>query len=409
MIVVYCLDENYIECTALSIKSVKKFNPQAKIVVVSEMPLNFWMEGVEKVTIPLPRQFRTRGANDRITQAAYLKCFLPQLPFDKIIYLDGDTICQGPLNELWEMPCDYINICESHNYGKRQAEELKQEKYGLTGMMVMNLANLRKIGFTETCLEVEKDYPTPPQTGWHHDETCINVACYGLMKFIDKKWDYCRNREYDEPIPEPRAKILHYLGKQKQDMQRIPHYRALEPILDDIRGKRVAIVGNAKSLFDDLKGVEIDTFDFVIRFNRGFITRPECQGTKTDFLILACLLTNDEIQSYNAKWVSNRSTSYVNPVYFTISNHDRRMLRDKLDSQPSTGFMAIDICLEAGAKSIDLFGFDFEQTPTFYNPEGYQTKHDYPMEKQIVLEYERCGLLTINPKTEQQNDKRNKI
>ena len=85
------------------------------------------------------------------------------------------------------------------------------------------------------------------------------------------------------------------------------------------------------------------------------------------------------------------------------------MLRDKLDCQPSTGFMAIDLCLTAGAKSIDLFGFDFEQTPTFYNPEGYQTKHDYPCEKRIVLEYERCGLLTINPKTEKQNDKPNQV
>ena len=143
MIVVYCCDENYIEYTALSIKSVRKFNPNAQIIVVSEMPLNFWMDGVEKVTIQMPKQFRTRGEVDRITNAAYLKCFLTELPYDKILYLDGDTICQGPLNELWEMPCEYINICESHNHGKLQAKDLGHEKYGLTGMMVMNLKNLR--------------------------------------------------------------------------------------------------------------------------------------------------------------------------------------------------------------------------------------------------------------------------
>lgn len=398
MIVVYCLDENYMEFAAISIRSVKKFNPNAKIVIVSERPLNFWMDDVEKITIPLHMKFRNRGDGDRITNAAYLKCFLPQLPYDKIIYLDCDTICQGPLNELWEMPCNYINICESHNYGKKQAADLGHEKYGLAGMMVMNLAMLRKIGFTDTCMVVEERFPTPPLTGWRHDETCINVAAHGMLNFIDKKWDYCRNREYDDPIPEPTAKILHYLGRQKEDMKLIPHYNLLAPILQDIKGKRVAIVGNAKSIFDYTQGAQIDGFDFVIRFNRGFITRPECQGTKTDFLILACLLTSDEIASYNAKWVANRSKSYVNPVYFTISNKDRRFLRDKLDCQPSTGFMAIDLCLTAGAKSIDLFGFDFEQTPTFYNPEGYQTKHDYPTEKRIVKEYEKCGLLTINPK-----------
>ena len=398
MIIVYCCDENYTEYTAYSIRSVRKFNPQAKIVVVSEQPLSVGLDADEFVTIPLPRKFRSRKQNDRITNAAYLKCYLTQLPYEKIIYLDGDTICQGPLNEMWEMPCEYINLCESFEFGKEQAKELGVEKYGLTGMMVMNLDNLRKINFTEKCLDVEANYPTPPVTGWRHDETCINVTLKGNLKFIDQKWNYCRNRQYENPIPEPSAKILHYVGKHKDDMRKIPNYNALQPILDDIKGKRVAIVGNAKSLFDYEQGAQIDEFDFVIRFNKGFITRPECQGTKTDFLILACLLTDDEIQSYNAKWVSNRSTSYVNPVYFTISNHDRRMLRDKLDSQPSTGFMAIDLCLTAGAKSIDLFGFDFEQTPTFYNPEGYQTKHDYPSEKRIVQEYEKCGLLTINSK-----------
>ena len=410
MIVVYCLDDNYKELTAVSIQSVRKFNPNTKIIVVSEYNINFYMDGIECVHIPLPDNMRQRNANDRISKAAYLKCFLTKLPYEKIIYLDGDTICQGPLNELWKMPCEYINLCESHKFGKKQAEELGHEKYGLTGMMVMNLDNLRKVGFSESCINVEKEFPDPPLTGWHHDETCINVAMYDKLTFIDKKWNYCHSREYDDPIPESQAKILHYVGMvSKDEMKRIPNYESIEPIKFDIKGKRVAIVGNAKSIFDFEQGSQIDSFDFVIRFNRGFITRSECQGTKTSLLILACELTSEQIQSYNSKWVANRSMHYNNPVYFTISDQDRKHLKEKLDCQPSTGFMAIDICLTAGAKSIDLFGFDFEQTPTFYNPEGYQTKHDYPKEKQIVLEYERCGLLTINPKTEQQNDKRDKI
>lgn len=406
MIIVYCLDENYKGITALSIRSVRKFNPQAKIVIVSEYDIGFYLDDVEKFYIPLPEIMRNRGERDRITKAAYLKCYLTQLPFDKIIYMDGDTICQGPLNELWNMPCEYINICESHKFGKEQAKEIGSEKYGLTGMMVMNLENLRKIDFTKKCIDVEQNYPTPP-TGWHHDETCINVAMKDKLKFIDKKWNYCRNREYDDPISEAQAKILHFIGRSKDDMKRHPNYNTLDSIKEDIAGKRIAIVGNAKSLFDLKQGAQIDGFDFVIRFNRGFITRPECQGTKTNLLLLACELTSNEIASYNATWVANRSRHYKNPVYFTIPDIDRKIIRDKLDCQPSTGFMAIDLCLASGAKSIDLFGFDFERTPTFYNPEGYQTQHDYPKEKQIVLEYERCGLLTINPKTEQQNDKRN--
>lgn len=408
MIIVYCIDEHYSDITAISIRSVRKFNPQAKIIVVSEEPISFYMDGVEKMVFKMPREeFRKRKENDRISRAAYLKCFLTGLPFEKIIYLDGDTICQGPLNELWDMPCEYINLCESHKFGKEQAKSIGSEKYGLTGMMVMNLDSLRKIGFTDLCLDVEKNYPTPA-TGWQHDETCINVALKDKLTFIDKKWNYCRNREYDDPIPEAQAKILHYVGRQKEDMKRVPNYNTLEVITNDIKGKRVAIIGNAKSLFDFEQGAKIDSFDFVIRFNRGFITRPECQGSKTSLLLLGTdLITSDEINSFQAKWVLNRSNRYNNPVYFTISNWDRKALREKLDCQPSTGFMAIDLCLALGAKSIDLFGFDFERTPTFYNSPDYKTLHNYSKEEQIVSDYERCGLLTINPKTEQQNDKQN--
>ena len=407
MIIVYCIDENYSEITALSIRSVRKFNPNAKIVVISESPISFFMDGVDKLIFhEMPKKMRSRGRGDRISKAAYLKFFLPVLPLEKIIYLDGDTICQGPLNELWDMPCEYINLCESHKFGKEQAKAIGSEKYGLTGMMVMNLKNLREIGFTGLCLDVEKNFPDPV-TGWQHDETCINVAMKDKLTFINRKWNYCRNRQYDDPIPEAQAKILHYVGRQKNDMKNLPYYNTLEPIKDDIKGKRVAIVGNAKSLFDFKNGKLIDGFDFVIRFNRGFITRPECQGSKTDLLLLACGLTSDEIHGYNAKWVANRSDRYNNPVYFTIPNQDRRLIKEKLDCQPSTGFMAIDLCLASGAKSIDLFGFDFERTPTFYNSTDYKTLHDYSKEEKIVSEYERCGLLTINPKTEQQNDERN--
>lgn len=404
MIIVYCTDQNYKDLTAISIRSVRKYNPNAQIVVVSEYEIGFYMDDVSVAHIPLPDKMRNRGDGDRITKAAYLKCFLTQLPYEKIIYLDGDTICQGPLNELWEMPCEYINLCESHNFGEKQAKAIGAEKYGNTGMMVMNLANLRKVDFVDACMDVEQNYPTPA-TGWFHDETCINVAMKGLLTFVDKKWNYCHNMEYADPIREPDAKILHYIGKYKDEMFRLPNYNTISPIVDDIKRKSIAIVGNAKSIFKYDQGKQIDGHDFVIRFNKGFILRPECQGTKTDLLLLACELTNDEIKRYNSKWVCNRSDRYNNPVYFTISNQDRRLIRDKLDCQPSTGFMAIDLCLSAGAKSIDLFGFDFEHTPTFYNPIGYQTQHDYPQEEIIVREYERCGLLTINPKTEQDNDK----
>lgn len=398
MKIVFCVDKNYERLAQISIESYKKNNPGAEIIVVSETKMPKTLGYHRNVIIRLDRQFRNRGEGDRITNAAYLKCFLTELPYSTILYADTDTICQKPLNDLMRIPCEYINLCESHIYGDQQAKSIGNEKYGLTGMMVMNLDNLRKINFTEKCLEVEKNYPTPV-TGWRHDETCINVAMGDKLHFIDQKFNYCHNRMYENPIPEKDAYILHYVGsKGKKEMLSRASYMEIYPIKEAIRGRTVAIVGNAKSLFERKYGEDIDDHEFIVRFNKGFITRPECQGTRTNFLILACPLSKNEIGSYGAEYAANRSasSSYGNKVPFTIGNIERQNMKNYLGAQPSSGFMAVDICLYFGAKSIDLYGFDFESTPTFYNPKDYKTQHDYSKEKEVMLKYESLGYIKIN-------------
>lgn len=394
MKIVYCLDQKFVRYAEVSIKSYKEHNPTAEIIVVSEEKIPYIGQD-RNFLIKLPKLYRNKGEGDRISNAAYLKLFLTGLPFDKILYVDGDTICQKPLKTLWDTPCEYIALTESHIAGTQQAAALGTDKYGLTGMMLMNLSNLRKIGFTDKCLEVaESDFT--PAISWQHDETCINVAMQGRLKFIDKAFNYCHNRFYNAPINEKDAYILHYVGKDKSEMILPDKYKEIHKIGKEIKGKRVAIVGNAKSLFDKIYGPDIDNHDFIIRFNKGFITVPQAQGTKTDMLILALNLRFDERQSFNARYIVNRSKHYDNQTIWTIGCQERMDICARIGKQPSSGFMAIDICLAFGASEIDLYGFDFEATPTFYNPPDYQTQHDYSAEEEIVLGYEKEGKLKIN-------------
>ena len=393
MIICYAIDKNYVDYARVSAKSVLKYNPDAFIVLVSEEPLSIGYED-KNIILKLPQKFRNRGEGDRITNTAYLKLFLTKLKYDKIIYLDGDTICQGSLKELWDMDIPYIGLTESHAYGIKQAKALGIEKYGLSGMMVMNLKNLRKAYFTKRCLAVQNQ--KIPDDLWQHDETCINLGVNELLTFIDKKWNYCRNRTYVDPIAEKDAMILHYVGKQKDDMLDSLPYGRLKRVCDYINGKSVAIVGNARTIFDGSYGSEIDSHDIVIRFNKGFIYYPESQGRRTDILILACLLRDDEREGYHAKYIINRSRSYRNPAHFTISTDDRMALKEKLGSQPSSGFMAIDLCLFARAKHIDLYGFAGFSANTFYNDPNYQTQHNYDKEQEYIQQYQEQGLLTIH-------------
>ena len=371
IIIVYVCDENYLRYVNVSAKSALKLHPKAKIIVVSPEKLD---TEFENVVIPLDREYR-HNVNDRITSATYLKLFLPELPYDKIIYLDGDTIIQKPLDELWNMDCKFINLCET--YSKKHALDLGVKKYGLSGMMVMNLDALRKANFTDKCLNA-----TPNVKHWQHEETLINAVFNKKLKFIDKKWNYCHKRLYDEPISENDVCILHICGKDKSLMN-YQLYSEISDVKRYIKGKTVAIVGNAASIFDKQNGKDIDNHDIIIRFNRGFVIRPEAQGTRTDIIILACELNIDEKSSYKAYFSVNRSKNTM-CGNLTISNEPRRRLRCLLGKQPSSGFMAVDLCRESEVKSIDLYGFDFEETPTFYNPDGYITQHDYSAEKEIL-------------------------
>lgn len=398
MIITYCIDKNYIDYARVSIASYRQHNPEAKIIIVSQKPIQEQIGQDENIVIQLPREMRSRGKGDRITNTAYLKCFLTLLKYKKIIYVDADTICQAPLKELWEMPCAYINLCESYSFGRKQAAAIGAKRYGLTGMMVMNLETLRMANFTEECMKVEQTYPTPA-TGWQHDETCINVAMKSKLTFISQKWNYCHNKKYENPIEEESACILHFVGHDKMGMIKGTRYSTMSAIGKYITGRTVAIVGNAKSLFDSQYGPEIDVHDFVIRFNKGFIKKPESQGVKTDLVMLAVNLTENQIESYHSRFIANRSRSWDNKTNLRVPDRERARMVTYLGAQPSTGFIAIDMCIYFDAKQIDLYGFDFEETPTFYNPEGYVTQHKYANEKDIVERYERMGILRIHKKS----------
>lgn len=173
-----------------------------------------------------------------------------------------------------------------------------------------------------------------------------------------------------------------------------------------ISGKSVVIVGNAKSLLSTTYGTEIEAHDIVIRLNKGFVTLPEAQGTRTDMVGLTPELSEEETTE-NFK-PSQFLMLIPKMRHYRLFGHDavrntlfynfRNWLADRnlIGRRPSSGFMAISWMVRLGlAKSITLYGFDFGATPTYYNPEGYKTPHNYDREREIVLGWEKQGLLRI--------------
>lgn len=400
MIIAYVCDEHYKKFLQISINSIKRYNKNVEFVVLSKDI--FSIPDAQVYTInPDSIKFKFKR-NDRMHDGVYYKFWLPILPYDKILYIDCDVMCQRPLDSLWSIDCPFICATESHIYGKVQAKELGLEKYALSGMMVMNLKALREAHFTERCLErLSKENPK------FHDETIINLEFNKQIKFIDVKYNYCKNRVYDNPINESDAYLLHYVGKdQKQEMLLSSDFEGLARLKDILKGKSVAIVGNAESVLNKSFGSDIDNHDIVIRINKGFPSKNnKALGTKTTILFLACTLLSSELRQFNAQFTVRRSKLCHNICNFNCSSEDRtRLVQEgnnirKLEnkkSQPSTGFIAINFVLSTEYRNLDLYGFDFFKTQTYYNPKDYKTLHNGRKEEEKILEYEKCQLLKIH-------------
>ena len=227
MNIVYVLDntKQYVDMCLLSAKSLLNIHPDANIIIVSNQKIidiqykNIVLQDLNNIQL-------RHNKNDRITSSTYLKLILTQLPFKKCLFIDPDTLILNDLTQLYNADIQYIGCTQSHNYGKKQAKQLNNEKYFLSGVMLLNLQNLRKINFYDKVLTIYKDLSNPKyNVSWQHEETILNIQFYDLITQLDRKFNYCFNRQYDTPIKYEDTYILHFPGKDKSAINTIAKFK----------------------------------------------------------------------------------------------------------------------------------------------------------------------------------------
>lgn len=210
MIIVYSCSKLYEKYAQISIESVLRHNPDADIKIVCKEKLDL---PYEQITVNQDKKVLDGKIHPSWEGSA--KLFFEQLPYDKIIYLGADTICLGSLQEMWDIPCEYINACKSHNYGKIQAQQLGIPYYINVDSMVMNLDALRKDNFKEKAFAVmDKIYNMVDL--WCNEESMINYAFHNKIKLLPQRFNVAVDRAYDEDIKDP--VILHFIGPNKGKM-----------------------------------------------------------------------------------------------------------------------------------------------------------------------------------------------
>jgi hypothetical protein len=157
----------------------------------------------------------------------------------------------------------------------------------------------------------------------------------------------------------------------------------------DFANKTVAVIGNSESLFQQNYGNKIDDHEIVCRINRGIPIFPE-QGKK-----FSCLFyTNENLISDLIELIP-KDVYKINTN--TIDDNLKFILKQKLNlktkkQKPSTGFLVISYIIGFHPVQVNIFGFDWKKTKTFYEKDYYNIdninwdSHNFLEEEKIIKE-----------------------
>ncbi|MDQ5983986.1 MAG: hypothetical protein RUMPE_01015 [Eubacteriales bacterium SKADARSKE-1] len=186
-------DDNYTYPTIVAMTSIlENAKPTTKYEFYVMVPGNFNEENKNKILsakdkyknatidlINMEDKFKSANTHGHITTPGYYRLSLSSLfpNFDKIIWLDGDTITLGDLTGMFniDMEDDYYKGFLDDNINGAESLGVDDDHYICSGVMLVNLKKLRQDNIEQKFAEfIEENNEKLIQ----HDQTVINVLCY---------------------------------------------------------------------------------------------------------------------------------------------------------------------------------------------------------------------------------------
>lgn len=226
----YGIDNNFARCTATSIFSFYKNNPNKNFVFhILETNLSISNKNKFKslakkyalniiiYTINIDN-FKKLPSNITFTTAMYFRYIFPYIlkNNEKIIYIDGDTLCLNNAEELFNINLENNIIAavpdsEWANKTRNKALNLKNHIYFLSGMLLINAKKWNEFNTFEKLIEclstIGKNFLFP-------DQDALNLVLTNKVKYIDSKFNWAKV-ENISPNNINKIIILHYAASPK--------------------------------------------------------------------------------------------------------------------------------------------------------------------------------------------------
>lgn len=213
----YAIKILYTSVTEENKKRIKKYEQEN--VTIEFVDLNKQLNEIKE-------KLYTRNYFSNTT---YYRLFIPELypEYDKVVYIDSDTICLSDIANLYNIdmgdnliaavPDGAVQAIDVFkDYVERVVGVADYNKYFNAGVIVMNLKELREYKFQEKFLYLlEKIRFEVAQ-----DQDYLNRLCKGRVKLIDSSW----NTMPIMGIQDKQPKIIHYnLGAKPWYFDDVPY------------------------------------------------------------------------------------------------------------------------------------------------------------------------------------------
>ena len=147
-----------------------------------------------------------------ITLSTYYRLKLPTLlpNINRIIYFDCDFVVNSSLLELFNTDLGEYPIAGVKDIDLKKVRS--NPSYVNAGMLVMDLANMRKLDLETKFLEWTRKNINTIKCG---DQEIINETCLGMIKIVDDEWNVQSSNFTNRSSYTHHPKGIHFVARKK--------------------------------------------------------------------------------------------------------------------------------------------------------------------------------------------------